>query len=258
MAVRVQTKKIVERLYPGQLRPRTRRGLTRQTKLIIGVAGSALTLWVAVHLYYYNYLVGLEMSVKAAWAQVETQQQRRAHIQRSLTRMVLDYAQHEKTVLTGLTGLRTNDPTSGVDLKQLMRMMPPPVAPVVAPAVTPPTGAAGSAKAPAAKPAPTLSAIDVDKLNVRQIAKLFSKIQAVAEQYPALRLSENFQQHSKAVVDTETMIAIQLMVYNEAVNIYTTALAQFPGNIFGAVGGFERAEFYKPNADKLLYEPVTF
>jgi|GEM_PF-2264200 LemA protein len=258
MVARVQTKKIVERLYPGQLRPRMRRRITRQTKLIIGGATAAITLWIAVHLYYYNYLVGLEFAVKAAWAQVETQQQRRAHIQRSLTRMVLDYAQHEQSVLTGLTTMRTNDPTAGLDIKKLMKMIPPPARPTVAPAPGPPTKVPGAKGVPAVKRPAALSAIDVDKLNVGQIARLFGKIQAVAEQYPALRLSENFQQYSKAIVETETMIAIQLMIYNESVNVYTTVLTQFPGNIFGAVGGFEAAEFYKPAADKLQYQPVKY
>lgn len=55
----------------------------------------------------YNGLVGMEQSVAAQWAQVETQYQRRFDLIPNLVRTVQEYQQFEAGLLTELTSLRS-------------------------------------------------------------------------------------------------------------------------------------------------------
>ncbi len=75
---------------------------------------------------------------------------------------------------------------------------------------------------------------------------LLSRILAIAERYPALRLSENFQRFMDALVDVESNVAEQRMVYNTRANILSTALGKFPGLLFARIYGFEAPEFFEP------------
>ena len=76
--------------------------------------------------------------------------------------------------------------------------------------------------------------------------QLLARLDAVAEQYPNLNLTQSVQQLSEIIADTETEIVDRIGAYNEAVNIYTTYLGQFPANIFGRPLGFERVDYYRP------------
>jgi LemA protein len=76
-------------------------------RLTFGAA--AIAVWIASHLYYFNWLTALEFDVKAAWAQVEAGRQRRAHIQRNLSRLLHYYARYERVLMTDVTQLRTDD-----------------------------------------------------------------------------------------------------------------------------------------------------
>lgn len=200
------------------------------------VIGSLVVMvWVFAHLYYYNLLVDLEFNTKASWAQVEAQLQRRFHIQQNLTRIVMNYSKYENDLLTRLTEMRTSargsDPEgNAVDANQQ------------------PSEQFSSASPPA----------QLKQLTPLQLDKLFSQIRFVAEQYPQLKATENFQQFSAAIVDTENQIAERIMNYNDAVNIYTTTLTQFPGNIFGLLCGFQRYEFYAPDQEILNFQLVEY
>jgi hypothetical protein len=45
--------------------------------------------------------------------------------------------------------------------------------------------------------------------------------------------------------------------YNTAVNMYTSYLRQFPGNMFGRLMGFRDRDFYKPHESDLPFEEIT-
>lgn len=75
---------------------------------------------------------------------------------------------------------------------------------------------------------------------------LLGRLQVIAEQYPGLRLTDSTQQLGSAVVAAETDITQRIVEYNEAVNVYTTVLNQFPGNVAGPAMGFEEYDFYAP------------
>jgi LemA protein len=68
---------------------------------------------------------------------------------------------------------------------------------------------------------------------------------AVAEDYPELRATENFQQLQAQLEDTEQKIAVSRQVYNDAVLTYDTALETVPTNIVGNLFSFEEKPYFE-------------
>jgi LemA protein len=73
------------------------------------------------------------------------------------------------------------------------------------------------------------------------IGRLF----AIAEDYPELRATENFQQLQSQLEDTEQKIAVSRQVYNDAVLTYDTALETVPTNIVGGMFNFEEKAYFE-------------
>ncbi len=70
------------------------------------------------------------------------------------------------------------------------------------------------------------------------------RLLAVAEAYPQLRATENFQDIERQLQETEGKIAVSRQVYNDTVLTYDTALETFPTNLLaGALGFRPRAYF---------------
>jgi len=68
---------------------------------------------------------------------------------------------------------------------------------------------------------------------------------AVAEQYPQLRATENFQQLQQQLTETEDKIAVSRQVYNDTVLTYDTALETFPTNLVAGMLGFEPRAYFE-------------
>ena len=68
---------------------------------------------------------------------------------------------------------------------------------------------------------------------------------AVAENYPQLKASENFQQLSAEVTDTEDKIQASRRFYNGGVRDLNTKIQVFPSNIFAGIFGFKQREFFE-------------
>lgn len=68
---------------------------------------------------------------------------------------------------------------------------------------------------------------------------------AVAEAYPALRATENFQQLQAELVDTEDKIQASRRFYNGAVRDLNTKIQTFPTNLIAGVLGFKIREFFE-------------
>lgn len=91
--------------------------------------------------------------------------------------------------------------------------------------------------------------VPVEKL---EPVEALARLDAVAEQYPNLQLTHTVQQLSEAIVTSETNVALRASEYNQAVNLYTNELRQFPGNVFGPVMGFREKPFYSPQEPSAL------
>ena len=67
---------------------------------------------------------------------------------------------------------------------------------------------------------------------------------AVAEAYPQLRATENFQQLQAELTNTEDQIAGSRRIYNGNVQSYNTRIQTFPAAVFAGVFGFVKREFF--------------
>ncbi|QQG44849.1 MAG: LemA family protein [Candidatus Roizmanbacteria bacterium] len=81
---------------------------------------------------------------------------------------------------------------------------------------------------------------------------------AVAEAYPALRASENFQELQRAVEDTEDKVAYSRQFYNSNVMDYNAKLGVFPSNIIGNVFAFKPFEFFEAEGEERKKVEVKF
>lgn len=81
---------------------------------------------------------------------------------------------------------------------------------------------------------------------------------AVAEAYPQLRASENFQKLQDEVTDTEDKIQAARRFYNGAVRDLNIRIQTFPTNIFAGMLGFKLREFFDVEANQAaaIAEPV--
>jgi LemA protein len=67
---------------------------------------------------------------------------------------------------------------------------------------------------------------------------------ALAEAYPELRASENFQGLQAELSDTENKIAVARQIYNDSVLTYNNAVQVAPGNIIAGIFNFATREFF--------------
>ena len=82
---------------------------------------------------------------------------------------------------------------------------------------------------------------EAENMLTAAIGRLF----AVAEAYPQLRATENFQQLQAQLAETEQKIAISRQIYNDAVLTYDNALETVPTNIVAGVFSFEPREYFE-------------
>lgn len=67
---------------------------------------------------------------------------------------------------------------------------------------------------------------------------------AVAEAYPKLEASVNFQKLQEEVTDTEDKVAYSRQFYNNTVMDYNTSLQVFPNVLIAPMFGFSKREFF--------------
>jgi LemA protein len=79
---------------------------------------------------------------------------------------------------------------------------------------------------------------------------------AVAEAYPALRASENFQQLNDELVDTEDKIQASRRFYNGGVRDLNTKIEQFPSNFVAKMFSFAKREFFEVEDLSSIQKPV--
>src|SRR5436305_14364051 len=160
----------------------------------------------------YNRLVGLGQSVDAQWAQVQTVYQRRADLIPNLVNTVAGAANFEKSTLTEVTNARASvgrvqlDPSKApTDAKQLQEFQ----------------AAQG------------------------QLSNALSRLLVVAENYPQLKATENFQGLQAQLEGTENRISVERNKFNTTVQGYNVAVRSFPTNLIAGMFGFAPRPFFE-------------
>jgi LemA protein len=89
-----------------------------------------------------------------------------------------------------------------------------------------------------------------------QFESTLKSLFAVAEAYPELRATENFQQLQAELVDTEDKIQASRRFYNGSVRDFNTKLAVFPANLVAGMFGFAAREFFEVEDQAAVEKPV--
>jgi LemA protein len=141
-----------------------------------------------------------EGRAQAAWADVQTQYQRRADLVPNLVATVQGYAQQEKSVLVQVTQARAQATHVTVDASTLT----------------------DPAKFQAYQQAQN------------QLSGVLGHLLSITENYPDLKSNANFLALQSQLEGTENRIAISRRDFNEAVRVYNTDLHTFPGVIWAS------------------------
>lgn len=169
----------------------------------------------------YNGLVGADEKVNAAWAQVQTQTQRRTDLIPSLVETVKGYAGHEQTTLEAVVAARAK------------------------------------ASQVAVNPADAKS-LEQFKAAQGELSATLARLLAVSEAYPNLKADGTYVRLQDELAGTENRIAVARRDYNETVRDYNTAIRSFPGFMMARAIGLQHRPFFeaedgaaKPPAVKL-------
>ena len=153
----------------------------------------------------YNTMQAGDQQIKAAWAEVVNQYQRRADLVPNLVNSVKGFAQQEKDVLLGVTNARSK---------------------------------VGSLQA-----TPELvndpNAFKQFQAAQGELSSALSRLLVVAENYPQLKSDATFMRLMDELSGTENRLAVSRMRYNEQVQGYNTLRASFPSNLTGKMFGFK-------------------
>lgn len=161
--------------------------------------------------------------VKAKWAEVQNQYQRRSDLIGQLVATVKGAANHEKSTLESVINARANATNVKIDPEN----------------ITP------------------------EKLKEFQKAQgelgtALSRLLVVQEQYPDLKANQNFLDLQVQIEGTENRISTARMNYNNSVQQYNTTVTNFPNNIFAGMIGFEKFTEFQADANSQNAPKIEF
>ncbi len=217
--------------YLSNIRPMME--LVKQKRLRILVV-LLLALIAGASIYYFNLLVQTEQDVLAAQGKMAALQQRRNDISINLSKAVLDYSRHEHSVFTAVVALRSflsGKGVNGTELEEIIEKLKQ-------------TDVAGAGKA-----SEMIAGAGPLSLN---------RLLAIAEQYPDLKLSSNFNNLMTALVDVEKDLAVERLGYNDVANTYSTTLSKFPINIYARIFGFEKYPYFEATDEAKSFKPIDY
>ena len=175
--------------------------------------GLLITLGVLVIILFwgcngYNGLISGDQGVKRSWSNVETNYQRRVDLYNSVIKVVEGSANFEKSTLKDVIEARSKATSIKVDIN------------------------------------------DPASLQAYQNAQAslqgsFSKLLAIAENYPDLKTTQAFRDFQTQIEGTENRINIARQDYNKAVEDYNLMVKQFPRVILARLFGFSEKPYYK-------------
>ena len=189
----------------------------KKSTITIGVVIFVIAILCGFGCSNYNSLVSAEQDVDKAWADVQTQDQRRFDLIPNLVETVKGYAAHEKETFENVTLARAGL-TNAYNTADSLR----------------------NAAAPA-----DVAAFEKYNASQAELNRAFNVyVNAVKEAYPDLKANEQFLSLQDQLEGTENRIATYRGYYTTSVQNYNLKVKRFPGNIFAGLFGFsEKAQF---------------
>lgn len=157
----------------------------------------------------YNNLARSSEDVTNAWANVETQYQRRSDLIPNLVNTVRGYAKHEAQTLNSVMLARMSAMSTKVDGQNM-----------------------------------TTEQFEAYSNAQNNVTSALGRLIAVAENYPDLKANQNFLELQSQLEGTENRIAVERQRYNEIVKAYNKKVVTFPNNIFAGLYGFSKRDFF--------------
>src|SRR5579871_4861554 len=173
---------------------------TSHTLFRLALSGALLSVLLGLSGCGINNIPRLDQQVKANWAEVQNEYQRRADLVPNLVATVKGYAAHEDKVLDEVTQARAK-----VGQMQIPQDI-----------LTNPT------------------AFKQFEQNQGQLTTALQHLMVVTENYPNLKANENFLALQSQLEGTENRIAVARRDYILAVRAYNTELETFPGVLWAA------------------------
>ncbi len=171
----------------------------------------------------YNTLQSTDEQIKASWAEVLNQYQRRADLIPNLVNTVKGYAAQEQTVLLGVTEARAKVGS----IQATPELINDPEA---------------FAKFQAAQ---------------AQLTSALSRLLVVSENYPQLKSDQNFRDLQAQLEGTENRITVARNRYIKAVQEYNVTVRSFPSNLTAMLFGFKVKPTFAPENEKEISRPPT-
>ena len=173
----------------------------------------------------YNTLQMKEEAVSKAWADIESNLQRRADLIPNLVETVKGYAGHEKETLTQVIEARSK--ASSIQLS----------------------------------PADLGNPAAMKQLQEAQggLTSALSRLMVVVEKYPDLKANQNFRDLQSQLEGTENRINVARQRYNKAAEDFNASIRVFPASLTNSlVLHLQRKEYFKADAGAQTAPKVNF
>ncbi|NOY69612.1 MAG: LemA family protein [Deltaproteobacteria bacterium] len=173
----------------------------------------------------YNSLQQQEEGVLKAWADVESNLQRRADLIPNLVRTVKGYAAHEKDTLTQVVEARAKATQIRLSTKDL-------------------SDPDAMARLSAAQ---------------GKLSSALSRLLVTVEKYPDLKANQNFMALQDQLEGTENRLNVARQRYNAAVELFNSSIRKFPYNLTNSMLlHLERKAYFKAEAGAAAVPQVKF
>ncbi len=157
----------------------------------------------------YNGFVDAEENVDQAWANVQTQYQRRSDLITNLVNTVKGAADFERETLEAVTSARAKATSVNIDPSNL-----------------------------------SADALQQFQSAQSQLSQSLGRLLVTVERYPELKANANFRDLQTQLEGTENRIAVARQDFNEVVTGYNKRVRRFPGSFFASIFNFdEKAQF---------------
>ncbi len=172
----------------------------------------------------YNQIQSKDEAVKAGWAEVLNQYQRRADLVPNLVNTVKGYAQHEDAVFTKVAEARAKVGTIQLTADDLS---------------------------------------DETKMKAFQqaqgeLSSALSRLMAVSENYPQLKADGLFQNLQAQLEGTENRVTVARKRYIDVIQDYNTYIRSFPTNLTAMLFGYKaKANFSVENEKQISTAPTV-
>ena len=171
----------------------------------------------------YNSMNVLKQQVGQAWSDVENQYKRRSDLIPNLIATVKGAANFEQETLTKVIEARAKATSIQVDANDL-----------------------------------SPEKLQEFQAAQSQLSGSLSRLLVVAEQYPTLTATQNFQNLQVELSSTENKIATERSRFNEVVKNYNTAVTSFPNLIYAGLMGFKEKGFFTATEQEKETPKVDF